>query len=420
MSFLYFAYGSNTWLPQIRSRCPSAAVAGVASLDGWRRVYDKRSQDGSSKLNIRPEPGSSVPGVLYEIEDEQRPALDAAESGYLAIEVDVGGETALTYRYDGPAFDALPYQWYAAMVDLGAADHGFDPPTARSTPDPLAPGLRPARESDIAQLTRTLSDALEADDGRYTVHPGDLLWWRYHEDPRAPLTYWIDDDAVLVINDHEPEINLFASPEVDRVPLIEWAQRRLRRRGEVGWVADTDVGLVAYLEDNHYSPVSVDHMFEWDLERVPVPEPDLPDGWTLRHVVGEEEANGRRTASHAAFESTMSDEGHLERYLRFMRSPAYEPKRDLVAVAPEGRIASFMIWWSDDTGVAQIEPFGTHPDFQRRGIGRALIHHGLQQMRDEGIHTVRVLTNEPREAIDFYPSVGFADVGRVRWWGPPG
>ena len=76
------------------------------------------------------------------------------------------------------------------------------------------------------------------------------------------------------------------------------------------------------------------------------------------------------------------------------------------------------VWWGDQSGVAQIEPFGTHPDFHRRGIGRSLMYFALQRMSQAGMHTVRVLTDEPREATAFYEGVGFSEVGRLRWWKP--
>jgi ribosomal protein S18 acetylase RimI-like enzyme len=107
---------------------------------------------------------------------------------------------------------------------------------------------------------------------------------------------------------------------------------------------------------------------------------------------------------------------HLERYLGFMRSPVYVPENDLVAVTPEGEVASFMVWWPDQSGIAQIEPFGTHPRFSRRGVGRALIHHGLGLMRAAGMSICRVVTDDYRPATAFYESVGFDDVGALRWW----
>jgi ribosomal protein S18 acetylase RimI-like enzyme len=100
---------------------------------------------------------------------------------------------------------------------------------------------------------------------------------------------------------------------------------------------------------------------------------------------------------------------HLRRYLDFMSSPVYARERDLVAVAPDGTIASFMIWWADGSGVCQIEPFGTHPRFHRKGIGRALLYYGLAEMRAAGMRLARVCTDDDRPATGFYEAVGFGD-----------
>ena len=65
---------------------------------------------------------------------------------------------------------------------------------------------------------------------------------------------------------------------------------------------------------------------------------------------------------------------------------------------------------------AQIEPFGTHPDSHRRGIGRALLYHGLGEMKRAGMHLARVCTDDDRLATAFYEGIGFRDVDRLRWW----
>ena len=116
----------------------------------------------------------------------------------------------------------------------------------------------------------------------------------------------------------------------------------------------------------------------------------------------------------------MPEAMHLERYLRFMRLPVYESERDLVAVAPDGTISAFMIWWPDQSGIAQIEPFGTHTKFHRQGIGRSLMYFGLRRMQQAGITAIRVGTGEERlDATAFYEGVGFEVVGRLRWWQKP-
>lgn len=405
----------------MRSRCPSATPVGTAAITGWRLVYDKPSTDGSAKLNIRPDPTGRVEGMVYQIEDDERDALDRAEPRYTPIEVDIGGDPIFTYHYQGEPTDAPPYDWYVAVARLGAASLGLDeaPFGVDSEPDPIAPGLRPWTSDDMDLVQGILSDGLADPGDRYYIHPGDFAWWIHHDDPRHPdhFSTWVQGDLGFVtIDSMDPcEINVFTRSGIDRMPLVRWAQRRLGNEGDVGWVSDVDTELTRALERDGYRAVYSYRSYRWDLTGG-IPTPVIPPGWCLRPVAGEDEANTRRAASHAAFESTMPSAMHLERYLRFMRSPAYVPDRDLVAVSPEGRIASFMIWWGDDSGLVQIEPFGTHPDFQRQGIGRALIYHGLARMKAAGMHTARVVTDESRDGPAFYESVGFSDGATLRWW----
>ena len=429
MSFTYFAYGSNLWTPQMRSRCPSATPIGTARLLDWTICYNKPSVDGSAKLNVVPAEHYPVDGVLYEIADEDHKALDAAEPGYDRIAVSVvaaDGSTveALTYQWTGPPTSTLPYDWYVETAKAGARQNGLEPTSWEhpSTPDPLAPGLRPATEDDLGLIRSILSDAISADSPRFSVHPGDMFWWMYHSDPRHPDqdALWIQgEDALLNIERTEPEIGTFARPGHSTIGLIEWAQRRLGGRGVVGFVDDADTATKEHLKGIGLEPENANALYEWDLANTSIPDPVLGDGWTLRHVEGESEANNRRLASHAAFKSKMDHDMHLDRYLRFMRSPVYERERDLVAVAPDGRIASFIYWWSDESGIVEIEPFGTHPDFQGQGTGRALMYFALQRMAEAGMTTARVATDDWRaDANDFYDGIGFERKGSVRWWVP--
>ena len=133
MTFRYFAYGSNMLTRRMQDRCPSARTIGTAVLAGWRAVYDKPSNDGSAKLNIRPDAAGQVEGVVYEISDRERAGLDAIEGGYTPMETVVG----LAYVYSGEAATVLPRDWYVAMVEDGALAHGVtppEPPDARREP----------------------------------------------------------------------------------------------------------------------------------------------------------------------------------------------------------------------------------------------------------------------------------------------
>jgi ribosomal protein S18 acetylase RimI-like enzyme len=271
-------------------------------------------------------------------------------------------------------------------------------------------------------LQGILAAGLTGMNGRYSIHPGDLAWWVYHDDPRFPdhFSVWIQgEDAFVVIETREPrEIVVFARPGVDRWGLIDWAQRRVGGDVEVGWIADTDQEMADWLGSHGYRQTYSFRSYEFDPTG-DLPTSPAPEGWELRALQGEHEADTRRAASHAAFESKMAPDVHLGRYLGLMRSPVYVLDQDLVAVDSDGRVGAFMIWWADPSGVAQIEPFGTHPDFHRRGLGRALIHHGLAEMKTAGMSLARVCTDDDRQpANQFYEACGFVEVGRLWWWAP--
>ena len=118
----------------------------------------------------------------------------------------------------------------------------------------------------------------------------------------------------------------------------------------------------------------------------------------------------------------MEPDAHATRYLGFMRSVAYVPDHDLVAVAPDGRIAAFTVFWPDtELSLAQFEPVGTDPDFQRLGLGRAVLLDAFRRLEQSGIAHARVMTNgDNHAAIALYESVGFERVDTlVNWYGPP-
>jgi ribosomal protein S18 acetylase RimI-like enzyme len=151
----------------------------------------------------------------------------------------------------------------------------------------------------------------------------------------------------------------------------------------------------------------------------PIPAPALPDGYRLRHVAGEAEVENRAAAQHAAFESGLPMDAYCQRYLRFMRSPAYIPEMDIVAEASDGRIKAFCIAWLDPANhVGLFEPVGVHPAFQRRGLGTAVVQEGLRRMQAHGMDTAIVcsLWDNPA-SYGLYKSAGFQTVDILRTYG---
>lgn len=98
-----------------------------------------------------------------------------------------------------------------------------------------------------------------------------------------------------------------------------------------------------------------------------------------------------------------------------MRSPVYNPNLDIVAVTADGQIGAFCIVWMDSVNrVGLFEPVGTHPDFQRKGLGTAVMLEGLRKMAENGMNQAIVSTFEDNEAaIKLYESVGFQIVNKL-------
>ena len=59
---------------------------------------------------------------------------------------------------------------------------------------------------------------------------------------------------------------------------------------------------------------------------------------------------------------------------------------EIVAVAPDGRVAAFTVIWFDGVNrVGLFEPVGTRPEYQRLGLARALMAEGLRRMSRAGM-----------------------------------
>ena len=137
----YFAYSSNMLTDRLRERVPSATAIGIGQLLGHALRWDKRSgRDGSGKCDAEAtgRQDDVVWGVVFELDPEDKPALDKAEglgAGYTEKTVNVLTETGLLsavmyYATDKDA-SLRPYHWYKALVIAGAREHGL-PPSYRS------------------------------------------------------------------------------------------------------------------------------------------------------------------------------------------------------------------------------------------------------------------------------------------------
>ena len=132
----YFAYGSNMLHDRLTKRVPSSRVLGPAELPGHCLRFNKLSKDGSAKANIvySGNPEDIVYGVLYDLDEADRPRLDTVEGageGYEITQVSVrtgtGDQSAFTYIAAPQAVrnELKPYLWYKNLVLEGAKQNAL-------------------------------------------------------------------------------------------------------------------------------------------------------------------------------------------------------------------------------------------------------------------------------------------------------
>ena len=122
----YFAYGMNTNLTQMTTRCPGAVCLGPAWIDNYALVFRHFA-------DIEPEVDSYCDGVLWEITEDNLVALDALE-GYpyhytrfsVVVNTDRGSDTALVYQMVDQSFEQPPSNHYFNTVYEGYEQNSVD------------------------------------------------------------------------------------------------------------------------------------------------------------------------------------------------------------------------------------------------------------------------------------------------------
>lgn len=141
---------------------------------------------------------------------------------------------------------------------------------------------------------------------------------------------------------------------------------------------------------------------------LPIPEIDCPEGYEIRSILGKSEYAQLAAVTRLVF-------GHGEWFnaevIEWITSCSfYKQDLDLVAIAPDGTIASFCTFRMDPLSkITSLEPMGTHPDYRGLGLAKTLIYEGLRRaMKYEPafFYIGGAATNPAANRL--YDSVGFA------------
>ena len=262
------------------------------------------------------------------------------------------------------------------------------------------------------------------------THPGDVDWWsRDAIDGGLPLAerirLWFDgepDDSDLMAwawfnlpGDVDMQIRSDRrSPDLVG-SIVEWAATRtIAVVGEgvpveavQAFATDAQPDVVDALRGLGFAPLDrkplahLTRRFEgWIAD-----DPLLPPGFELRTLDSADVA-ARVVCGHAAFpHSQMS----TARYEAARRTTLYRPALDWLVHAPDGRVVAFALGWLDPVTLGlELEPVGVAPEFQRRGLGRAVCLATIRAARSLGAsHGLICAHGDNPAAIGLYQGLGY-------------
>ena len=101
---------------------------------------------------------------------------------------------------------------------------------------------------------------------------------------------------------------------------------------------------------------------------------------------------------------------------RLQQCSLYDPWLDLAVETDEGQLAGYSLFWYDlVTGVGLIEPVRVEDEFQRLGLARAMLSHGLARMVTRGATRLKV-SWESGAAGALYTGLGFRHTDTTTWY----
>ncbi len=293
---------------------------------------------------------------------------------------------------------------------------------------------RPYRDpTDLVRMKQLLMAGSQAKIPASYMHPGCLDWDIHcppdEQENRRNLHLWerVDADqptleAWAMYWRNEGTFDLFVSPALHGTPrhesvmdeYVAWAEARAREAGITQlspfWALEYDKVLTRLMQERGFVMVQADPpvpLFERTLDELPTIR--LAEGFAVQAVSNLDDGRLRAAVTHGAFRPNDDWEGYVAEYAQFIGSTVYNGERDLFVRSPDGRGASACtIWFDPVNGVGLFEPVATHPDFQGRGLGKAVMAEGLRRMKAAGMQRA-VVGFDPNNlaALALYTSLGF-------------
>lgn len=287
-------------------------------------------------------------------------------------------------------------------------------------------------ESDYDQMLQMVRDTFAATGLPSYCNLGDLEWWRATVSGGEGVTacqLWFDDDRLIAFSwPSSDQTDLVVRPGYEAVEdaMIDWAEAHVRERaGSEGTpgkpieslliASESDTERQARFERHGYKLSGYTYYERSRSLEGPIPEPQLPDGFAIRHITDDSELERRVAVHRDAFAPSKMT---VEKHQVVRRTETYRPELDLVVVAPDDSFAAYcLVWFDASNKVGLFEPVGCHSDYRQRGLSKAVMYEGLRRLKEFGAELAVVnCKTDSLPANALYESVGFAVADRDGDW----
>lgn len=172
-------------------------------------------------------------------------------------------------------------------------------------------------------------------------------------------------------------------------------------------IADTDSTFQELAKESGFVAADTDYTGWMNVSDTPHPAP-VADGFQIV------DRTVRTDMPHP-----MSDRNGEEIAERLNQCSLYDPSLDLSLQSPDGLVAGYSLFWFDPvTKIGLVEPVRVHDDFQRKGLARAMVTHGINRLVTKGAERIKV-SWETEAAGALYLGVGFQQQSTTTWYASP-
>jgi ribosomal protein S18 acetylase RimI-like enzyme len=271
------------------------------------------------------------------------------------------------------------------------------------------------RKRDLPDLLDLVGHARANSEPHAFLHPGGLQWLlrRLGRDTFA-VRRWVMGDALAgfaVADAGYVMVLPMGSGLEDHLELVDMERARAEREGAEAievTVWEEDRPMVAALAERGFE-VSATYGQELVRELVdPLPPPARPAGFAMRWLEPGLDASYVELHRAAWMRNGVPSSYTHEMHDFVVTMPDF--RRELVPIvsAPDGTLAAYCIAWLDPrTRTVEIEPLGTHPEFRRLGLGRAIVNEVFRRSAEHRASLVMVWgVPENDAAFHLYTSAG--------------